>query len=459
MDTKYIQHLYWRAGFGINPNELSLFKKKSKKEIVTTLFRNSKKIEPISVINASDYIDLYKNFKSLNKEQRKKLQKMNRKKIRDLNITWIQRLCNPHQLLRERMTLFWANHFVCKDNNILHFQQFNNLLRTYALGNFRDFVKAVSKSASMLKYLNAKQNKKQSPNENFARELMELFTLGIGHYSENDIKESAKAFTGWNHKHNGAFILRKRLHDYNEKTFLGTTGNFTGEDIIDKILDQKQCAFFICEKIYKYFVNTKIHPSHIDEMVKVFYPTYDIAKLMNHVFLSKWFYNQENRGTKIKSPIDLLVGIHKVVPIEFKTTKQLIYLQKLLGQQLLNPINVAGWKMGRHWIDTNSLMFRLKLPSILLNNAVISLKGISEFEDTYEMYAEKRKGKKGYLKITQDWDIFQSQYSPLTPVQLQSILLSGILSENAQDLLKDIAFSNAKDYCIQLMSLPEYQLC
>ncbi len=159
MDTKYIQHLYWRAGFGINPNELSLFKKKSKKEIVTTLFRNSKKIEPISVINASDYIDLYKNFKSLKKEQRKKLQKMNQKKIRDLNVAWIQRLCNPHQLLRERMTLFWANHFVCKDNNILHFQQFNNLLRTYALGNFRDFVKAVSKSASMLKYLNAKQNK------------------------------------------------------------------------------------------------------------------------------------------------------------------------------------------------------------------------------------------------------------------------------------------------------------
>jgi len=218
----------------------------------------------------------------------------------------------------------------------MHFT-FNNILRENALGNFGDFVKEVSKSASMIKYLNAKQNKKQRPNENFARELMELFTLGVGNYSENDIKESAKAFTGWNHKLNGDFILKTKQHDFGEKEFFGETGKFDGEDIINIILQQKQCSTFICEKIYSYFVSTDINAAHINEMVDVFYPNYDISKLMHHLFMSKWFYNDEFIGTKIKSPIELIVGINNTVPIKFKKDKQLVYLQKILGQQLLNP--------------------------------------------------------------------------------------------------------------------------
>lgn len=129
-------------------------------------------------------------------------------------------MLNPKELLRERMTLFWANHFVCKDSNIKYVQRYNNTLRTHALGNFRDFVKAVSKEAAMLNYLNGKQNRKQKPNENFARELMELFTLGEGQYSETDIKESARAFTGYNHDFEGNFKFRPFQHDNGIKSFL-----------------------------------------------------------------------------------------------------------------------------------------------------------------------------------------------------------------------------------------------
>jgi len=458
MNSKHIQHLYWRAGFGLNPRESSILQKKSKKELVNQLFLDSKNSTLLQVTSISN-VEMYKNFKILNREQKKQLQKENRKNIIALNSAWINRIFNPNELLRERMTLFWANHFVCKAQNSFHIQQFNNILRDNALGDFRVFVKEVSKSASMIKYLNAKQNKKQSPNENFARELMELFTLGVGNYSENDIKEAARAFTGWNHKLNGDFILRKQLHDYDEKTFFGEKGNFSGEDIIDIILEQKQCAQFICEKIYSYFVSTNINSKHIDELVNVFFPSYNISDLMRHIFMANWFYNDEIIGTKIKSPIELLAGINKTIPIQFEANKQLIYIQKQLGQQLLNPENVAGWKGGQSWIDTNTMMLRLKLPSILLNNAIISLEGISEFEDTYEQYLKNRNRKKGYIKLTVNWNGFEENLSKSNAKQMQSILLSGNLSENARELLKEISFENPKDYCLQIMSLPEYQLC
>ena len=458
MNSKHIQHLYWRGGFGLNPKNNNKLQHKSKKQLVNSLFEASKNTTPLKVASFSD-VKQYKDFRNLSEDQRRELQKKNRKKIIELNAAWIDRIFNPNEIFRERMTLFWANHFVCKAQNIFHIQQFNNILRKNALGNFGDFVKEVSKSASMIKYLNAKQNKKQSPNENFARELMELFTLGVGNYSEKDIKESAKAFTGWNHKLNGDFILKTKQHDYSEKEFFGEKGKFTGEEIIDIILKQKQCATYICEKIYSYFVNTNINNNHIKEMAQVFYPNYDIEKLMRFVFMSKWFYNEENIGTKIKSPIDLLVGINNVVPYKFKSNKQLLYLQKRLGQQLLNPINVAGWEGGQSWIDTNTLMLRLKLPAILFNNAVISLAGISEFEDTYEQYLKNKRSKKSYLKIEYNSDVFNANFSNLKPAEIQHQLITAQLSNDASELLANINFDQPKDYCLQLMSLPEYQLC
>jgi len=458
MNSKHIQHLYWRGAFGLNIQDFNKLHHKNKKQLVNSLFETSKNTTPLKVASFND-IKQYKDFRSLSVEQRRKLQKENRNKIIDFNIAWVDRLFNPNEVLRERMTLFWANHFVCKAQNIFHIQQFNHILRKNALGNFGDFVKEVSKSASMIKYLNAKQNKKQSPNENFARELMELFTLGVGNYSEKDIKESAKAFTGWNHKLNGDFILKTKQHDFGEKEFFNKKGKFTGEEIIDIILQQKQCATFICEKIYSYFVNTNINSSHIKEMVEVFYPNYNIETLMRFVFMSKWFYNKKNIGTKIKSPIDLLVGINNTVPYKFKSNKQLVYLQKRLGQQLLNPINVAGWEGGQSWIDTNTLMLRLKLPAILFNNTVISLAGISEFEDTYEQYLKNRRSRKSYLKIEYDSNVFEANFSKLKAAEIKNHLITAHLSNDANELINNIDFDQPKDFCLQLMSLPEYQLC
>jgi len=459
MKLKHIQHLYWRAGFGILPNQLHALSKKNKKDIIDNLFSTSKKITPLKV-DTSEIDDILNGQTKMSSVDRKKIQELSRKKTIELNVAWVDRLTNTEELLREKMTLFWANIFVCEDNNVVYIQHYNNTLRKHALGNFKDFVNAVSKEAAMTKYLNTKQNRKQKPNENFARELMELFTLGEGHYTEDDIKESARAFTGYSHDLKGEFVLRRFQHDHTNKTFFGKTGNFSGEDIIDIILEQKQCAKFICEKVYCYFVNDTLNENHVSEMIDVFYTDYNIEKLMRFVFNSDWFYNQENIGTKIKSPIEFLVGLKQVVPVKFNNTKQLLYIQQQLGQVLLNPPNVAGWKGGRSWIDSNTIVLRLKLPSILLNDAYISR---AEMGETDRMMAVKKTAfKKSYgkkFKTERNWETFNKNFEKVDLSDLQDYILSGDLNPEAHDFLDDLEKVSKQEYCIQLMSLPEYQMC
>ena len=456
MDNSHLLHLYSRAGFSITHDTFKALNKKSLKKNIEILFKESSKWTPLKVTD-NNYLNSLKGFNTFTKEKKQKVLKENREKIKDLNVAWFNRILNPEEVLRERMTLFWANHFVCRGQNILHIEKYNNILRKNSLGNFSVLIKEVAHSASMLKYLNAKQNKKKSPNENFARELMELFTLGIGNYSEKDIKEAAKAFTGWSHKPNGEFILRENQHDNSIKTFFGESGNFNGDEIIDLILKQKQCAVFICTKVYKYFVNSNINKNHVDELAEVFYKNYNIEETMRYLLSSKWFYNEESIRTKIKSPIDLLTSINSLIQFKFSKSKQLLYVQKLLGQILLYPENVAGWKGGQDWIDTNTLMLRLKLPSIILSNSKISLEGIGEFEDTFEQYLKQKN--KSYLKIETDWTIFNKNFKNATADQLEEFIYYKNEHKNIDSILSNIEFSSPKDYVIQLMSLPEFQLC
>lgn len=459
MKKNYIHHLYWRVGFGILPNQLKTLSKKSKNAIVDNLISQSKDAKPLK-LDTSELDALMTGSIEKTRENIKQIQRISKKKSIELNVAWIERLSNSNALLHEKMTLFWANHFVCKDNNYIYTQKFHNTLRQYALGNFRDFVVAISKEAAMTKYLNTKQNRKQKPNENFARELMELFTLGIGNYSEEDIKESAKAFTGYSHNLQGDFVLRYFQHDNSNKTFFGKTGNFTGEDIINIILEQKQCAHFICQKIYRHFVNDVINERHIENMTNVFYADYDIENLMRYVMLSEWFYDDKNIGTKIKSPVELLAGIKTYVPLHFYDSKQLLYIQKLLGQILLNPPNVAGWKEGKNWIDSNTIVMRLKLPSLLLNNAYISIAEKVSADQAIELKKQAFKNKFGKrFKTETDWAYFNNQFKNVDINDLQNHLLACSISQNTDEYLKSLSKTSKQEYCIQIMSLPEYQMC
>ena len=460
MKTKHLQHLYLRAGFGLGYNELSILKVKPKEDVVSKLFLEAKTYKSLEV-DLSEIEKLRSDLKGKKKDKMamKAIQKESRKKVNDLNYEWISRLNDTDAVLREKMTLFWSNVFVCSDKNIWFIQRYNNMLRKNALGDFRTFVKEMAKEPSMNKYLSNKQNIKESPNENFARELMELFTLGIGNYTEEDIKESARAFTGWSFDKEGGYILKKRKHDFGEKTFMGKTGKFDGDDIIDIILDQKQCSRFICDKAYRYFVNPQVNNVHLEELTELFYKDYDINNLMMHIFKSDWFYDEENIGVKIKSPIELLVGIKNIVPVDFRKERQQVYLQKMMGQILLFPPNVAGWKGDRNWIDSNTLMFRLKLASTLLNKGIINLDEKGDLEDSYEKYYKTKEKRGKFLKLDVDWEEFDIQFSNASVTEMKDLLITSEIDKDTESLLFNLKFESKREYCIQLMSIPEYQLC
>jgi len=463
MKHKHIQHLYCRASFGADINDLIQFKSKSKSKVISQLFKDSQDFKPLE-LDLAEFSDIkFKSYKELRDKytiaEIQKLRQKQQQKIRDLNYAWLERLTEPNFLLREKMTLFWANVFVCRDNDIYFIQQYNNTLREHALGDFKAFVKAIAKEPSMSKYLNNRQNVKKKPNENFARELMELFTLGVGNYTEQDIKESARAFTGWSYKRNGAFNLRKPQHDYGLKTFFGKTGNFDGDDIIAIILEQKQCAKFICTKVYKYFINSKIDAKRVEEITDIFFKDYNISNLMRYIFSSKWFYDDKNIGVKIKSPVELLIGIQKVVPVNFNNKRQLNYLQKMMGQILLYPNNVAGWKGGKSWIDSNSLMFRMKLAALILNNAMINLEEKGEFEDAFERYYKNIKKRNRFIKTTKNWSEFDKKYKNCTALELTDVLIVSKLDKDTESFIKNLQVKSNRNFCIQLMSIPEYQLC
>ncbi len=457
MEQRHLQHLFWRAGFGATPQQLIELADKSREEVVNDLIYQSRRSEALE-IDHSDYEDIDPMALMGDKAALKKAIQDSGKKLKQLNIAWINRLLKPKGLLREKMTLFWANHFVCRDNNSYLSQHYNNTLRTHALGSFRSLTKAVSKEASMIKYLNLKQNIRQHPNENFARELMELFTLGNHNYTEQDIKESARAFTGYGHSFKGEFHLKRRQHDYNNKTFFGRTGNYKGDDIIDIILVEKQCARFVSEKIYKYFVNDQINPDHVEEMANQFYPNYDIEELMRFVFTSNWFYDDINIGTKIKSPIEFLIGLNTIVPLRFEKEQQILALQKVLGQMLLFPPNVAGWEGGKQWIDSNTIFMRLRLPSVLLNGGEITFNEAGGFNDRYRKWA-RRKGVSNPFEVSSNWDAFEDHFSAIQIDELKSYIIQSPITQGTSSFIKKLDRNSKRDYCIQLMSLPEYQLC
>lgn len=275
------------------------------------------------------------------------------------------------------------------------------------MGKFGDLLLAISKDHGMLQFLNNQQNRNNSPNENFAREVMELFTLGHGNYTEKDIKKAARAFTGWGVNLKGEFVFRTNQHDDGEKTFQGKTSNFKGEDIPKIILQNPKTSTFSCTKIYRFFVNENPDNQIIEQMAKRFRSTdYDIADLMEFTFKSDWFYLPENIGTRIKSPVELLVGLQRNFCINFQQKQSVLFVQKALGQILFYPPNVAGWAGGKSWIDSSTLMTRMKLPEIIFKDSEITFRPKDEGDVDTENLSKKIK----QIQANTDWTVFQNSF-------------------------------------------------
>ena len=284
----------------------------------------------------------------------------------ELKAWWYRELLTSRCPLLERMTLWWHNHFTSSLHKVkwppFLYQQ-NVLLRLYALGSFRTLLTAIARNPAMLLYLDTQSNRKEHPNENFARELFELFTLGEGHYTEQDIKEAARAFTGWHLDfHTGAFRVDLRHHDDGRKVVFGKSGPFEGDDILLLTLEQPQVARYIVGKLWREFISDRPDSLEVDRLADSFRKkNYEIAGLLQDLLLSPQFWAPENRGVLIKSPVELIVGTARLFSLPIEDTVQQIGLARRLGQDLFDPPNVKGWPGGTRWITTSSLLDRTQM--------------------------------------------------------------------------------------------------
>lgn len=481
------QHLLWRAGFGPMAEEFHQLSKASSKSYLEALFKASSK-SPTYIDVASNAVkglmmgidEIAKQSKQLSDEEKKKFRQQSKQDIKNLNLTWLNEMVNSEQQLREKMSLFWHGHFASRNLNILYQQQLLDVIRRNALGNFGDLLSEVSKSAAMINFLNNNQNRKGHPNENFAREVMELFTLGRGNYTETDVKEAARSFTGWGANIGGEFVFRKPQHDNGQKTILGKTGKFTGDDVLNILLEQKQTARFITAKVYKYFVNDQVDETKITWLSDRFYQgNYNIQSLMKDIFLSDWFYDEKNIGSKIKSPVELLVGIQRMLPMEIENDDVQLLLQRLLGQLLFYPPNVAGWPGGKNWIDSSSLMLRLRIPQMIYVSEELHMKpkddddqmmGRMDATTARKIDNKKAKGNMktgGQIIGSIDWNLYLKKFEGVPREKLLAELSSILLQTPGgvdEETIKKFTDSSSREKfiktaTIQVMSTPEYQLC
>lgn len=463
------KHLLWRAGFGPNWKTSSGLAKHTVNELVDGLFADSgAAVEKLKGTD-SGFESLIKSggtLSELSKEEKMQVRALGRDGFKKLNVLWLNEMAESKAQLREKMALFWHGHFACRINNIFFAQELLHIIRHNALGNFGDLLREVAKSPAMLSFLNNQQNRKRHPNENFARELLELFTLGRGHYDENDIKEAARAFTGWGFDRTGNFVFRKALHDEGTKFFMGKKGNFTGDDIIEILLQNRNTATWITNKIVNFLLGGSIEKRQLEKLAEDFYRSgLDISSLLRSLLTADWFYGNQYYGIKIKSPVEWIVGIRRTLPMAESNNEWQLIMQKLLGQVLFFPPNVAGWPGGTNWIDSSTLMYRLRWPMLLLYNSSIEV--VPRQDDDVEMGKEngQRLSPKRLIAIV-DWEKYNSNFQSVPPKEWLKESINHLLVSDkfSGGLLEKYAATHApgmalKTIAIHLMSTPEYQMC
>jgi uncharacterized protein (DUF1800 family) len=471
-------HLLWRAGFGPKAEEITELAGKSVKNRYREIVAASAG-RPAYIRVADNMFDGLVSgimeegkMRELTKEQKQQIRLRSREDLKALNLRWLDQMVNSPAQLREKMAFFWHGHFACRQINIFYQQQLLDIIRRNALGSFGNLLREVSKSASMLSFLNNQQNRKQHPNENFAREVMELFTLGRGNYTENDVKEAARAFTGWGFQLNGDFVFRKFLHDDGHKTVLGKTGRLDGDDVLDILLHRKETAYFITKKLYRFLVAENIPEPRLKELAESFYQSdYHIGKLTAAIFESDWFYDKENIGCRIKSPVELLVGVRRLLPMYFENEGIQLLYQRLLGQVLFYPPNVAGWPGGKDWIDSSSLMYRMQLAKVIQGGGMLQVKPRQDDDLQMGMGEAGTLNRTGRdsakrLAVSIDWPVYIRQFSKISKDSLAASIASVVLLTDKihLDLVHQFSDRSSREEYIRtvtllLMGSPEYQMC
>ena len=358
------RHLLNRTGFGATDAEIRRFTGMTREEAARTLLADTRTTAATKApAFTADAGPLRYPRESASAEDRKQFQQEQIRDGLELRGWWIEEMLATPSPLTERMTLFWHNHFVSAQQKVrlavLMYRQ-NVTLRENALGNFGTLLHAIARDPAMVVYLDNAQNRKGTPNENFAREVMELFTLGEGHYGEQDIKEAARAFTGWSlNRETGRFLFRPLIHDYGEKTVLGRTGRLDGDDVLDILLARPETAKFVTRKLWLEFVSPDPDEREVERIAARFRESrYEIKVALFEILASDAFYAASNRGTLVKSPVDLVVGALRQFGMRPGETVPFAVAAAGMGQNLFGPPNVKGWPGGDAWINSSRLLAR-----------------------------------------------------------------------------------------------------
>jgi uncharacterized protein (DUF1800 family) len=349
-----VSHLLRRAGFGATPAELDQYAQHSYQDAVEQL------------LNYDQTPDDYPDYQPTD------LNAKGKPRLGELQLWWLNRMLTTKRPLQEKMTLFWHGHFAVADskvNNPVWMYNQNQLFRKHALGSFQSLLSAVSKDPAMMKWLDNETNRVGSPNENYAREVMELFTMGVGTYTEQDVKEGARALTGWviaKDSDTSQFVPRR--FDDSSKTYLGHTGNLGLDDVVSILASSPNTATFLAHKLARFFISD----SPDDGTVNVIAGTYastngDMKAVMRTVLTCDAFKDPSNFMNKITSPTEYVITNLKLLGAK-SVDQSVLGALRNMGQELFNPPNVAGWPGNRSWLNTDTIFSRLNFADRIVSN-------------------------------------------------------------------------------------------
>ncbi len=392
-------------------------------------------------------------------ERTKQIRKIDRERAADLLVGWMRRMQFTTHPLREKLTLFWHDHFATSDQKVqdayLMWMQ-NETLRARALGPFGYLLKDITRDPAMLKWLDLVRSNKKEPNENFAREFFELFALGEGHYTEADIKESARAFTGYRiDGRENKFVFASRQHDDGDKTIFGQTGKFDGDDVVQLALESPHCAPFLSEKLWAYFASEKPNPEAVDALATVLRNNnYEIAPALRALFRSAEFYEPSVVRTQIKSPVQWLIQTCRTLGTPIPEPPMLAGALVQLGQLPFVPPNVGGWEWGRSWINSTTLILRYNLAGFLLGSNDESISRLFKPDAKFDPIIDELAP--GPLRRQPDAladAMVLRLFGPGDYPELHDRALAGITR-----LGPTLTDDDIRSVIHQLMSTPEYQL-
>jgi uncharacterized protein (DUF1800 family) len=426
-----VAHLLRRAGFGANPAEILAAAEQGKQAIAHNLIAYDQIPETAPPPPAS-----INDAKSRSPD--------------DLAAWWLTRMISTQRPLQEKMTLFWHGHFATALSKVgqpsLMYAQ-NETLRANALGRFDDMLTAVYKDPAMLIWLDGQRNIKGAPNENWGREVMELFTLGRGNYTEDDVHASAGAFTGWRIGSDGQAVFVPRLHDDGPKTLLGQTGNWSSDDAVRILAAHPATGRFLATKLWMFFASDTPPKSAIEKLAQTYVDSnHSMRAVVTTLFTTPEFYSPSVRARHVKSPVEFIVTAVRELGLQNVQTAAFPRYLALLGQELFNPPNVGGWPGGTNWISAMTMLGRFNFASRLTGNAPGSISLVDGNALAQVSGADTTEGLMFFVT-----NVLGLHLSPATTAALMNYLGKGSLA----DLDADV---KVRGLVHLALASPEYQL-